>query len=185
MPGIWYQMGLHCECPFNVEGFSFSGVPGIVIGHNARIAWGFTNLDPDVIDLYLEQVDGDRVLEGTQWTPLTIRDEVIQVAGGSPVTVTVRSSKHGPLMSDRSNDMLTMAARPAVNPSGSLLPTVRPEPTPSLDAAAPGVPEAARETRYAVALRWTALDPGPTADALFRLDRATRLVLVPGGRVRL
>ncbi len=65
MPGIWYQMGLHCDCEFNVEGFTFSGVPGVVIGHNARIAWGFTNLDPDVTDLYLEKVDGDRVFDGT------------------------------------------------------------------------------------------------------------------------
>ena len=62
MPGIWYQMGLHCDCGFNVAGFTFSGVPGVVIGHNARIAWGFTNLDPDVTDLYLEKVDGDRYL---------------------------------------------------------------------------------------------------------------------------
>ena len=59
MPGIWYQMGLHCECEFNVAGFTFSGVPGVVIGHNDRIAWGFTNLDPDVTDLYLEKVEGD------------------------------------------------------------------------------------------------------------------------------
>ena len=61
MPGIWYQMGLHCDCEFNVAGFTFAGVPGVVIGHNARIAWGFTNLGPDVTDLYLERVDGDRV----------------------------------------------------------------------------------------------------------------------------
>ena len=49
-------------CPFDVAGFTFSGVPGVVIGHNDRIAWGFTNLGPDVTDLYLEQVDGDRYL---------------------------------------------------------------------------------------------------------------------------
>ncbi len=65
VPGIWMQMGLHCrtvseECPFDVAGFTFSGVPGVVIGHNADIAWGFTNLGPDVTDLYLERVTGDR-----------------------------------------------------------------------------------------------------------------------------
>ena len=48
-PGIWYQMGLHCRdarpaCPFDVAGFTFSGLPGVVIGHNDQIAWGFTNL---------------------------------------------------------------------------------------------------------------------------------------------
>ena len=51
MPGIWVQMGLHCttvseECPLDVSGFTFSGVPGVIIGHNADIAWGFTNLGP-------------------------------------------------------------------------------------------------------------------------------------------
>ena len=54
MPSIWYQMGLHCRelssaCPFQVAGYTFSGVPGVVIGHNDRIAWGFTNMGPDVI----------------------------------------------------------------------------------------------------------------------------------------
>ena len=47
------------DCPLDVAGFTFSGVPGVIIGHNADIAWGFTNLGPDVTDLYLEQVDGD------------------------------------------------------------------------------------------------------------------------------
>ena len=70
LPGIWYQVGLHCRtvseaCPFEVSGFSFSGVPGIVIGHNRDIAWGFTNLNPDVSDLYLEKVRGDRWLYGS------------------------------------------------------------------------------------------------------------------------
>ena len=54
-------MGLHCrtvsaECPMDVAGFTFSGVPGVIIGHNADIAWGFTNLGPDVSDLFLERV---------------------------------------------------------------------------------------------------------------------------------
>ena len=61
IPGIWYQVGLHCRsvaaaCPFDVAGYSFSGLPGVVIGHNQSIAWGFTNLGPDVSDFFLEQV---------------------------------------------------------------------------------------------------------------------------------
>jgi penicillin amidase len=173
MPGIWYQMGLHCDCPYNVEGFTFSGVPGVVIGHNERIAWGFTNLDPDVTDLYLEKVDGDKVFDGTQWTPLTTRVETINVAGGAPVTIRVRSTRHGPLLSDRSQELLTTAARPAVNPSGSPLPQGSPRPTPSLNPTSEGVPTAASKLGYAVALRWTALEPGRTADALFAVDAAS------------
>ena len=173
MPGIWYQMGLHCECDFNVAGFTFSGVPGVVIGHTDRIAWGFTNLDPDVTDLYLEKVEGDRVFDGTQWIPLTTRQETIKVAGGEPVTITVRSTKHGPLVSDRSENLLTAAGVPAVEPSGSPRPAMSPAPESTLDTAEPDVPSAAKESPYAVALRWTALDPGRTVEALFAINQIT------------
>lgn len=105
MPSIWYQMGLHCRtvsaaCPFSVLGYSFSGIPGIVIGHNERISWGFTNLGPDVADLYLEKLDGARYQVGSEWRPLESRKETIRIAGGSSRTITVRSAGHGPLMSD-------------------------------------------------------------------------------------
>jgi penicillin G amidase len=172
MPGIWYQNGLHCACEVNVEGYSFSGVPGVIIGHNERIAWGFTNLGPDVTDLYLEQVDGDRYFDGSQWRPVATREEVINVAGSEPVTITVRSTPHGPLLSDRSAELLTIAARPPVDESGDALHSVDPAPTPSLDPAAPEVPVAAAQSPYGVALRWTALDPNTTAEAIFGLNRA-------------
>ena len=62
MPSIWYMNGLHCRtvgeaCPYDVAGVSFPGVPGVVLGHNARIAWGATNVGPDVQDLVVETVD--------------------------------------------------------------------------------------------------------------------------------
>jgi penicillin amidase len=62
MPSIWYMNGLHCmtvdaACPYDVAGVSFPGVPGVVLGHNARIAWGATNVDPDVQDLVIETVE--------------------------------------------------------------------------------------------------------------------------------
>jgi penicillin amidase len=172
MPGIWYQVGLHCRCGIELTGFSFSGVPGVIIGHNGRVAWGFTNLGPDVTDLYLEMVDGDRYFDGTAWRPLATRQEVIRVAGADPVTITVRATPHGPLLSDRLQDALTIAARPPVDASGSPLPRVPTEPSPSLDPTAPDVPAAARTSPYAVALRWTALDPNATMEALFAVNRA-------------
>ena len=46
-------------CPYDVAGFSFAGVPGVIIGHNADIAWGFTNTGPDVMDLFIEKVNPD------------------------------------------------------------------------------------------------------------------------------
>ena len=59
--------------------------PGVVIGHNADIAWGFTNLGPDVTDLYLEKVAGDRWRYDGEWRPLRTRTETIKVAGGDDV----------------------------------------------------------------------------------------------------
>ena len=62
MPSIWFVNGLHCRdvsdaCPYDVAGVSFPGVPGVVLGHNARVAWGATNIYADVQDLVIEAVD--------------------------------------------------------------------------------------------------------------------------------
>ena len=156
MPSVWYQMGLHCnvvseDCPYDVTGFTFAGLPGVVIGHNAHIAWGFTNLYPDTQDLYLERVlDDDNVLYDGRRVPLEVREETFEIAGEEPETITVRVSRHGPLISDVS-DELSMA--------GVTAPVPRRAPY--------------RGFGYAVALRWTALDPGRTADALFAINQAT------------
>jgi penicillin G amidase len=155
IPGAWYQMGLHCteiseSCPFDVSGFTFAGLPGVVIGHNADIAWGFTNLYPDVQDLYLEKVsDHDTYLYDGKQVPLTTRSETFVIRGEEPVTINVRESRHGPLISDVSQDYATVGADAPAPPSA---------------------PE--RGNGYAVALRWTALKPGRTADALFAIDQA-------------
>ncbi|MGD9958127.1 penicillin acylase family protein [Nocardioides sp.] len=154
MPGIWSQVGLHCrtvdaDCPFEVSGFSFSGVPGVVIGHNASIAWGFTNLGPDVTDLYLEKVRGERWLYDGAYRPLTIREEVIKVRDEDDFNLTVRSTRHGPLLSDVSQELSTVGA----------------------NADAPPGPDPGNG--FAVALEWTALHPAPTADAILGLATAS------------
>ncbi|MEU7896602.1 penicillin acylase family protein [Nonomuraea sp. NPDC049152] len=105
MPSVWYQAGLHCrtkseKCAYDVTGFTFSGVPGVIIGHNDTIAWGFTNLGPDVADLFLEQVKDNTYLYEGQWLPLETKDVQIKVAGGDPVTIKVRRTRHGPLMNE-------------------------------------------------------------------------------------
>ena len=87
-------------CPLDVSGFSFAGVPGVIIGHNADIAWGMTNLKPDVTDFYLERVVGDTYLRDGDWAPITYREEVIKIRGGADQRITVRSTVHGPVMSD-------------------------------------------------------------------------------------
>ncbi len=152
MPSIWSQMGLHCaelrdDCGFDVSGYTFSGLPGVIIGHNERIAWGFTNLRPDVADLYLERTDGDTYeLDGAA-VPLTLREETIEVAGGDPVTITARSTARGPLVTDIGPDFAAVAAGYP---------------------AAIGQPEG----DYGISLQWTALTPGTTPQAIFALNRA-------------
>src|SRR5690606_9231461 len=88
---------------------SFSGVPGVVIGHNERIAWGFTNLAHDVTDLYLERIDGDRYQVDGEWRDLAVRQETIEVAGGEDVTLTVRRTHRGPVVSDVDDELADLA----------------------------------------------------------------------------
>ena len=160
LPSVWHQVGLRCrtvseDCPFDVAGFGFSGVPGVVIGHNAQIAWGFTNLTADVTDLYLEKIDGDAYWRDGALVPLETRTETLRVAGGEDVTLEVRSTVHGPIVSGLTDGFTAVASDPY---------------TGSTDAATPAPAGPAGE--YAVALRWTALDPGTTASAIFALNTA-------------
>ncbi len=153
MPSIWYQVSLHCvpktaDCPLAVTGFSFAGMPGIVIGHNDRIAWGLTNLGPDVMDLYIERINPDNPYQyeyDGEWRDMEVSTETIAVAGGDPVEVTVRRTHHGPIISDDYEVLETFTG----------------------DAGIP-LPDS-----YAVSLRWTALDPGPAViAAALELDLA-------------
>ncbi len=122
MPSIWYMNGLHCRtvtaaCPYDVAGVSFPGVPGVVLGHNARIAWGATNVGPDVQDLVVETVDpanpADYLHEGTS-IPFDVRHEQIEVKGGPSVDLEIRSTIHGPILNgveDKLADAPPMAIR--------------------------------------------------------------------------
>ncbi|UNK72632.1 penicillin acylase family protein [Microbacterium sp. H1-D42] len=163
LPSVWYQVQLKCEkvsdaCPFDVGGFSFSGLPGVVIGHNAKVAWGFTNLTTDVTDLYVEKVEGDQYWRDGALTPMDVEQDVIKVAGGKDVPLTIRRTVHGPIISGLTDDATAIADAPVVSAGDAVL---------SLENA-PEIP--AGDT--AVSLRWTALDPGTTASALFALNTA-------------
>jgi penicillin amidase len=108
MPSVWFINTLRCRtisaaCPYNVAGVSFPGGPGVILGHNDRIAWGATNVDPDVMDLFEEQPDPanpDRYLYKGASLPFTVRQEEIKVAGGASVHIEVRSTGHGPIVND-------------------------------------------------------------------------------------
>ena len=152
LPSVWHQVSLKCEkvsaaCPFDVSGFSFSGLPGVVIGHNDRIAWGFTNLTTDVTDLYIERLQGDQYWRDGALVPLETREETIKVAGGEDVPLEIRSTVHGPIVSGLTSDFTTIAK----------------------DAEIAGAPEG---DAYAVSLQWTALRPSTTSSAIFALNLA-------------
>jgi penicillin amidase len=108
MPSVWYMNGLHCRkvteaCPYDVVGVSFPGVPGVVLGHNARVAWGATNIDPDVQDLFVEKVDPanpNNYMFLGESVPFSVREETIKVAGGEDVVIEVRETRHGPILND-------------------------------------------------------------------------------------
>lgn len=152
MPAIWYEVGLHCAqkseaCPYQVTGFSFAGVPGVIIGHNERIAWGFTNTGPDVQDLYIEKINPENPKQyevNGQWVEMELVEEIIQVAGEEEVDLTVRYTRHGPIISDT-----TYLAENFTDTVGIELPD-----------------------NYAVALRWTALEPNYLFRAIWQFNRA-------------
>ncbi|MER5467809.1 penicillin acylase family protein [Streptomyces sp. NPDC002685] len=156
LPSVWYQMGLHCtsvsaKCRYDVSGYTFAGMPGVVIGHNKDIAWGMTNSGVDVTDLYLEKITGQGYEYDGKVLPFTTRKETIKVAGGTAKTIVVRETDDGmPLLSDRDDELVKVGKKATV------------------DAGAPD-----RGDGYAIALRWTALDPGNSMDAVFEMDKAS------------
>ncbi|MFD4031618.1 penicillin acylase family protein [Streptomyces sp. NPDC058637] len=154
LPSLWYQMGLHCRevsesCRYDTAGYTFSGMPGVIIGHNQDIAWGFTNLGADVTDLFLEKVSADGYQYDGKTEPFVTREETIKVAGGKSRKITVRETNNGPLISDRSSELVKVGKKAPVTNSA---------------------PD--RGDGYAVALKWTALDAGKSMDAVFELNRA-------------
>ncbi len=122
-----------------------------MIGHNDRISWGLTNLYPDVTDFYLERIDqSGQVEKDGKYEPVTQRTEMISVAGKPQVPLTIRTTSHGPVISD---------VLPEVGAAGNSAPVIGERRN--------------RDTTYAVSLAWTALKPGHAMDALLELDVAS------------
>ncbi len=136
-PAIWYFARLQSPqgragdgsvlSALDVTGATLPGMPFVVLGRTAQVAWGFTNTNPDVQDLYLEQInpaDPSQYRTPTGWENFAVREEVFKVKGQRDVRVTLRSTRHGPVISD------------AQQQYGKVINT----------------------DRYALALRWAALD---------------------------
>jgi penicillin G amidase len=118
LPGIWYMT--HLTAPgLDVSGVALPGTPGVIVGHNRRIAWGITNLHYDVQDLYIEKIDernGQYLYQGHVEQARGER-ELIPVKGQNPVEVVSWVTRHGPLFVSEGNDRMTLrwtAAEPGM-----------------------------------------------------------------------
>jgi penicillin G amidase len=163
-PALWYvaRIEVSGERGFKSAGATMPGLPTVVLGQNEHIAWGFTNTNPDVQDLYLERFKADdpmQVQTPGGWQRVAGVSEDIRVKGGKSENLVVRVSRHGPMISD------------AGGVAGEVAGT---------DGNAP----------YGIALRWTALDadadPIAAGLAMVRarstaefVDAATRLWVAP------
>jgi penicillin amidase len=102
IPITWYLA--HLATPDgDVSGGTLPGVPAVIVGHNRHVAWGITNTGPDTQDLYIEQLDPDnaqqyRTPDG--WAPFVRRSETIKVRFGKDRAITVRQTRHGPVLPD-------------------------------------------------------------------------------------
>ena len=151
MPSIWYESCLHCqpaggECPMDVTGFALAAAPAVIIGHNNSIAWGLTNVGPDVFDLYRIRVSPANPLQyewNGEWRDMMVHLETIYFGDGAqPITIQVRETHLGPIINDNQRDEET----------GEIMGFNNEDP---------------------VALRWTALDPGTILQAVAGFNEAT------------
>ncbi|MGI8988202.1 MAG: penicillin acylase family protein [Bryobacteraceae bacterium] len=117
IPGIWFMTALKAP-GLNVSGVSLPGTPGIIVGHNERIAWGVTNLHFDVQDLYIEKLDdrnGQYLFRGKMEQARPER-EFIRIKGREPEVLRHWVTRHGPIIIDNAGEHLALrwaAAEPA------------------------------------------------------------------------
>src|SRR5882724_11282350 len=100
MPNLWYEAHLHSGA-LDVAGVTLPGMPYVVVGHNQRIAWGFTNVGPTVTDVFIENFNAQGAYQTPAgWAQPEHRAEVIHVKGQPDVTLDVRLTRHGPIITD-------------------------------------------------------------------------------------
>jgi len=98
MPNLWYEAHLKAGS-LDVAGVTLPGMPHVIVGHNQRIAWGFTNVGPTVADVYIESFNPQGAYQTPQgWQQPEHREEVIHVKGNADITVDVKITRHGPII---------------------------------------------------------------------------------------
>jgi penicillin G amidase len=100
MPNLWYEAHLHAA-NLDVAGVTLPGMPYVIVGHNQRIAWGFTNVGPTVTDVFIENFNAQGAYQTpTGWIQPEHRSETIHVKDKPDVTVDVKITRHGPIITD-------------------------------------------------------------------------------------
>jgi penicillin G amidase len=100
MPNLWYEAHLKSGS-LDAVGVTLPGYPYVIVGHNQRVAWGFTNVGPTVEDLYIENFnESGEYLTADGWKKPEVRPEVIHIKGKPDVALNVALTRHGPIVSD-------------------------------------------------------------------------------------
>jgi len=118
-PSIWFEA--HLSSPnFNVYGVTFPGLPGIVIGRNRYVAWGFTNMMLDDVDFYIEKLspDGNYYLHGEEWKRIGVVHDTI-VVRKKRIPITIKYTHHGPIINSVNKALGKNAAPISVKWSGA------------------------------------------------------------------
>ncbi|HVE88187.1 MAG TPA: penicillin acylase family protein [Burkholderiaceae bacterium] len=147
-PSVWYFAGLQAP-GLKVMGATLPGVPGVVLGRTDRVAWAFTNTGVDQQDLYLERINPEQPGEYQTpegWAPFASRVERVRVKGGDDVELTIRETRHGPVISGLASVEKGM-----------------------------GQPKSG-QPQFVLAMRWSALEPSDTTTAAIRaLNKARNI----------
>ena len=102
MPNLWFEAHLRTtNGNFDVAGVTLPGVPFVIVGHNQRIGWGFTNVGPTVEDEFIEEFNAQRQYKTPAgWVDAQHRQETIHVKGKPDVTLDVVTTRHGPIVTE-------------------------------------------------------------------------------------
>jgi penicillin G amidase len=100
MPNLWFEAHLKSG-NFDVAGVTLPGVPFVIVGHNQRIGWGFTNVGPTVEDDFIEEFNAQgQYKTPAGWVAPQHRQEIIHVKGQPDVTLDVQTTRHGPIITE-------------------------------------------------------------------------------------
>ncbi len=174
-PNQWYLARLVTP-DVEMTGATAPGMPFVLLGHNGSVAWGMTSTNADTQDLFIETIDPEdsgRYLTPDGSQPFLTRDETIRVKGAEPVVLTVRATRHGPVISDLLADMDAVAGITAVIALASESEAAE---DPSADALAAMPLARDAESFAAVAAEFEA----PTLNIFFADTRGTIGMIAPG-----